>query len=490
MSSLISSAIKLQSARMFARVLVAVSGLIVARNLGPVTLGMLTFPMLLVTYASHYNFGISGALTREIPVLAGENDNAGIIRIKRLSSSALIILAMLIVFTCYITRLIFPGFITIDNVLFHLTIAGIILTMLGGFLYTLVIANQSFNVASLSISFQSIVRITTVIVVLYALSFIDKLYAQPVGLLISLTVFSAILMKSARFRFGWSFNLQNLVRLISTGLAISLYAFLLSLLSTGDTFILQHVLDQKMIGFYQLGNMLRDTMIMIGGSSAAVLIPQYGRLYGASGHRNVLQRKFFTHSFYFALCIPLILATIYYFLPLIIKLLLPEFIGAIDQLQLLTLSIGTLVLIHIPGSFLIVISKQKQLCVLLSLAFLALLVSNYLFVADSGSANISPLINGIIYGLTALALFQYAAYHYWKKTRQQAKQLVFLVPLLLGSILPLFISIDTASHVTTPLYSMLVFLFVYLPVALIFYGIRDRNLVESFDSVIQSWRKG
>jgi O-antigen/teichoic acid export membrane protein len=206
------------------------------------------------------------------------------------------------------------------------------------------------------------------------------------------------------------------------------------MLSTADTFVLKPHLTPEFLGYYQIGNLVRDTLLLLTSSVAGVALPAYGQLFGATGSRQALESKYLTHIFYLALFIPLLCAAAWFLLPPAVALVMPRFLPGAQHLSRLALSMAPLMLVPLPASLLIVIGKQKQLIAVMGgFLGLLLLVNSWWIVA--GDTASSPFLNTITYWLLLVVLVSYTHFLLTNGMKKLLRLLRFLLPLLLGTLL-------------------------------------------------------
>ena len=332
-----------------------------ARVLGPEQLGMLTLPVLAVSYLPFVNIGIVDALVRDIPLLRGGDKEQKLQRSLDTSVTFLLLVMVLLVVSMISARTIFPTLLTDDNLLYNFVIISVPIVLMHRFMYTLANGLQRFHLISWATILQSLFRLVVVLSLLALVSTQLQLYAQPVAILLSLVTAVTVFWWHLRPRLRFHISLPLLRHFIATGFPISLYALFLLMLISGDTFVIGRRFSLETLGYYQIGNLVRDTLIMLSGAFASVILPAYARIYGREGNSEFLRNKVFSHFYYFLLGGSLLTGFSWAALPFLVQWLLPQYLPAIELLQRMALVIFPFMLTLVLTSYLIVCNRQKLL---------------------------------------------------------------------------------------------------------------------------------
>jgi len=370
-SKIIEHTFSLGTTRLLSRAVLAVAGIVVARVLGPEQLGILTLPVLVISYLPFVNIGVVDALIREIPLLRGSGDKQRLQQSINSSFSFLLLAILLLMLALSGARTVFPDLLTPDPWLFTFVIAVVPITLFNRFFYTLAMGHQRFHLISVATISQSLFRAVVVLSLLALVSTQLQLYAQPAAILLSLVMAVAVFWWHLRPRLRFHLSLPLLRHFIATGFPISLYALFLLMLTNGDTFVIGRRFSLETLGYYQLGNLVRDTLIMLSGAFASVILPAYARIYGREGNSEFLRHKVFSHFYYFLLGGSLLIGFSWAALPFLVQWLLPQYLPAIELLQRMALVVFPFMLTLVLTSYLIVCNRQKLLVLfqLLAMAF-------------------------------------------------------------------------------------------------------------------------
>jgi O-antigen/teichoic acid export membrane protein len=364
----------------------------VARVLGPEQLGVLTLPVLVISYLPFVNIGIVDALVRDIPLLRGSGDAQRLQRSIDASATFLLLIIILLALTMIGARSIFPTLLTDNNLLYAFVVASVPIALLHRFIYTLANGYQNFHLISVATISQSLFRAVVVLTLLALLVTHLDLYAQPIAILLSLLMAVIVFWWYLRPRLRFHLSLPLLRHFIATGFPISLYALFLLMLINGDTFVIGHRFSLETLGFYQLGNLVRDTLIMLSGAFASVILPAYAHIYGREGNSEFLRNKVFSHFYYFLLGGSLLTGLSWSALPFLVQWLLPQYLPAVELLQRMALAIFPFMLTLVLTSYLIVCNRQKLLVLFQLLAMVFFFSLDGLLVHGDAQLLRTPVI--------------------------------------------------------------------------------------------------
>lgn len=404
-SKIIEHTLTLGSTRLLSRAVLALAGIVVARVLGPEQLGMLTLPVLAVSYLPFVNLGVVDALIRELPLLRGRGDQK-LLQDSVNTSATFLLSAILLLMVCLLfSRSLFPDLLTVDKLLFTFVVFSVPVALLNRFFYTLAMGYQRFPLISGATISQSIFRAAVVLSLLALLAPRLQLYAQPFAILLSLVLAVAVFWWHLRPRLRFHLSLPLLRHFIATGFPISLYALFILGLTNGDTFIIGRRFSLETLGYYQMGNLVRDTLIMLSGAFASVILPAYARLYGKSGENDFLRHKVFSHFYYFLIGGSLLTGLSCMALPFLVQWLLPEYALSIPLLQRMALAVFPFMLTLVFTSYLIVCNRQKLLVLFQLVAMAFFFTLDALLVHGDAQLLLAPLIACSGYTIYYLAVW-------------------------------------------------------------------------------------
>lgn len=423
-SRIITNTLLIGSSRFIARILLAVAGIVLANVLGPERLGLLTIPMLVVMYAIFTNLGVVDVLMKELPQLAGKGDRDTWQDYVSVSATFLSLLAVLITTGLIVIRGLVPTFITPDPLLYLFIVVTVPIVFWHRLYTTIATAEQKFQDLSRLTILQALVRAAILLSLLYLLAERWKLYAQPLAVFFSALVAIWLYQRIIRLRVNWRFSWPVLQYLIRTGLPIGAYGFLIIAFTNGDTFLISHQVDLASLGYFQIVNLARDTMVMIGGAIGTVVLPAYGWDKGSRNDPAYLTEKVTNHYFHFALISGLLFSLVYHLLPWGLALFMPAYTEAAVLLQRMVLAILPFVITLILSAYLIVQARQNRVVLYQLLALAVMFALDLLLVRE-------PAQLGRTAGIAALGYLIYylLIYGEFSRVSETGWQTLMLLPL-------------------------------------------------------------
>ena len=420
--------LRVLSGRVSVRLMQAGAGLLTARLLGPEALGELAVPLLTVFYLSYLHLGVVDALGRELS-LAGEDREKS----RRLAAAArwfLLCLSLLLILVLIVGRALNPGLLTGRTPLFLLVL--VIPPFLLQVLYYNTRAAAALNfrlVAGVAVR-QGLLRVLVLVALLFLLPFRIRLYAPPLALLAA-ALYPPWVISRRLPAVGWRAGTAEIRLLLRVGLPLGAYAFLLMALTNGDTFLLQRLLPFADLGRFQLGNLLREGMLMAAATLGGVAVPHYARLEGA-GRRADLQRLVRRHYWYFLGPAMIFTGLVFWLLKPLLTVFLPDYLPALPLLRAMVLAMHPLTLLLLPAALLIVRGEQKALVQRMFLGLSVVLILDYFLVRSADHLLLAAAASGTGTLITWLLVRRrYAALDEWRGVR---------LPGLFPALFPFFLA--------------------------------------------------
>lgn len=194
-----------------------------------------------------------------------------------------------------------------------------------------------------------------------ALMLLFHLYGFLTGILLGYLIASLILLKRETIFHQANFHLQTGLELMKVGLPIILIGFALSALKSLDKLILLYFLDRTRLGYYGIAIVATNSIGFLPRNLRSVLYPRLLEKYGEKGDTQYLKGFLIEPSLLLVFPTLLLIGAVYYFVPVGIRLFLPQYIHSIPSLKILTVGSYFTALSEIPLSILIGINLQKRL---------------------------------------------------------------------------------------------------------------------------------
>jgi len=223
--------------------------------------------------------------------------------------------------------------------------------------------------------------------------------ALPVALIIALLYLRTRYPFERVGRFSWKVYIE----MVRDGCPLAISAFLLTLMVTAGRLLVAGYLSTEEVGYYALSTLALNGLLHFPGAACEVVEPRIMEKADTLHDQAVLDRYLYRPLAISACYLPLIIAPLYFLLPVLIRWLLPLYAQGIVPVQTVLFGFYFLAIFFPLRGIIIAHHLQKTeavlmvLCVLLSIAFsLLALEAGFgiigVAVANSASYAVLPLL--------------------------------------------------------------------------------------------------
>ena len=382
--------------QILARGLGLVRGLLVAAFLGPATYGLWSAMSLILTYGSQSHLGIFNALDREVPLNRGKNDPEKAVLVQDVALSSIFSLPLLIALVLFGISFLYSNS---PEVAFGLRILAptLIFSLIYNYFNRVFRTYNRFNVVA------RLVVITAIIDALLSIS-LSK-YFGIYGLFIAqLTVYFAITFIAKRyhtFKIRIRFDYVEALRLLKIGFPILIVGLTATLLMTADRLMIINFLGRVPLGYYAIGLGVANVLLLVPQVISQVLYPQIAYAFGKTQRKEDLQPYVTQPQTLMSLANPIVAGLLYIIYPLLVTLLLPDYIPGIAAVRILIIG-WVFMSFPGPGSALYTINRQKTVLAIVTVAVVINVTLNYVAIRLGMGIVGVALATGTTYGLNLL----------------------------------------------------------------------------------------
>ena len=387
----------------------AVTGILIARILGPDGKGLLTTLLVVPTMViSLSELGVRRATIIQIGEKKFSHDRIiSVLSFFFLFTSIVGIIITAIVYKSYDSTIYAP-------VLIGLALLSIPIRLISKFSNSVIVAHEQFKISN-------IIRSTSVILnFLFLIVFIVLLQYDVMGALIALVASNFISAMYAlriilkKYPIHVRFDYEVIKSLLSLGIVYAVALFLARLNFKIDILILNHLSSLDQVGYYSLGASFAEKWQAPFAVGAVILSSSANRTDQEAVNRDVA--RLFRISLFFAV----IVSSIVFFLSpyLIPALYKPAFIPSIPVVQYILPAIVTLVLSKILASRVTALKKTYLIIFIHIPSLIVNIILNYLFIPEHGAMG-AVYATLISYSLS----FTLLLFVYWKVTGTSIWQL-------------------------------------------------------------------
>lgn len=371
--------------------------------LGATGAGYWTLLKVFGSYGEYSDLGTRDAMSLELPKAAGAGltQRAQDIRDSGFSftvAASLVSMALLAVLALFFVKdpLLQKG----------LGVAALLVvaTQLYNFALTLLRASKKISVLSTTIVVN--------ILLVAALSIAGAFWKGVVGM--ALGVFAATVLsafnayRAGEIRPHWHWNGRMIWELVRTGFPMVVASYAIVTFLTIDSIMIGKMIGFKELGLYAIGLMSVQQISALGRFSQIILVPHIQEKYGRTGVLKDSGMLYVRSTKVLACLLPLIIAYVYFGVPVLVKYFLPKFQEGIPAMKILVLGYFFVAVNEMSPSILFTANKQKKLIPLYALVVPAAAALNYVFIKRGYGIEGVALATSMAYALCFLIVFSYA----------------------------------------------------------------------------------
>ena len=389
-----------------------ITGLWVARVLGPSEFGIWNAVSLVLVYGAYLEFGVLSAMGRDLPFYLGQGDVEKAAAIEGAARRTTI-------FGAFLAALFVIAFSFLpthsSKMALGLQAMAVVLILQQGYTYHRILL-RSYN------QFRELSQQQVLFAIInsgLAIAFVFFLGLG--GRLIAAIMAQSVIVLYAVSRNPWrpvpKFDSHVTWSLMRVGMPIIISGFILSLLTTVDRLMVITFFDEKQLGFIGIALLIAGVMSLIPGMAIQVLVPRINHQYGSSGKNVEALRAFvLTPPVILSALLPILIGPIYLSLPFVIGVLLPAYTPAITAMRIIIVGIFFYCILGLTDVFLITIGKLKQYALFGCVALVLNIVLDYLFLQlGYGIEGIALGGTLITYYFYSCIVIGYALSHYTKE---------------------------------------------------------------------------
>jgi O-antigen/teichoic acid export membrane protein len=347
--------IYVSSARLFALAVSFVRSLFIPRILGPTSYGMWKSLGIIQSYMQFADLGAAAALKREIPLYESRGDVANAARARDVAFFVNN-LAVLIASVGAMT-----GSFLLDDTIYATALRLFILILFArqanSFLEKLLFWRKDFSYASRLSLVLSIVE--TALAITGTLLF--GLNGLIVGTFAGYAFVVLLQLRRIRFEIGFAFRWSEWIDLVKIGFPSHVNGLLYNIFTSIDRLLILPVLGLEGLGLYGLAMTINEYLFQLSYAFGNVLSPRLVEKYGEKGSIEDLRPLVEKPTLAIAVGAPVLLGSVFFTVGPAIRIVLPEFVGAILPLKVLLVGTYFSSLHRGLSSFFLAIRRQARL---------------------------------------------------------------------------------------------------------------------------------
>jgi len=399
------------TATYLSKFLFLIRAFIVARLLGPSLFGIWKALQVIQIYSGHSHLGTLSAMNREIPFFVGKGNKEKVGEIRDIvfgtSFFVSLFVAVVILFVTFFIRDAYPKMVIFGLVAISFLV---VFYQVHLFFNVFMSSQKKFRLRSRATFIYALIDFVLVISLVY----FYQLYGFFLGMILSYFLILIYIKRQLNYNFVVKFDLKENIRLIKIGAPIIMIGFLSGLLLTIDRMVITFFLGTTFLGFYSLALMMVEFIKQIPLTIAQVLSPNLYHRFGEKENIKSIKQYVMKPMFLFAYTMPCFLLFISIITPLLVKLILPDYIKGVVVAQILILIMYFHSLNPLGGSFFVALNKQHKLIPIFIFSILLSIILNIIFVKMGYGINGVAVATALTYFIHSTIILVYTIKHFIK----------------------------------------------------------------------------
>ena len=370
--------------------------------LGTVGAGYWAILKVFTSYGEYSDLGTRNAMIREIPRVIGAGKE---IEARKTEDSAFAFTILAAMFSAVVIFLVAQG--TRDPLLKQ-----------GLWICTgLVIATQLYNFSLTALrTFKKVGSLSAVIVLnmifVGAFSIAGVVWKGVLGMAAGVTLATsasacaAYIFGRMRFRFAW--NSAEILRLVKIGFPMVIISYALVTFLSLDTLMIAKMIGIRAAGFYTIGLMSVQQVGALARFSQIILLPHIQERYGQSGSLPETAAIMIRATRVLAHLVPLMIALVIFFVPVVVHYFLPKFTGGITSMKWLVMGYYFVAVNELSANAAFTADKQKQLIPFLGALIAVAAALNFFFIRFGFGIEGVAAATSLSYFLCFVVVFSFA----------------------------------------------------------------------------------
>ncbi len=345
-----------------------------ARLLGPALLGTWSTAQIFMSYRIFFSLSLPFVMRRDFTMLRGEG------REKEAWEIAYQVFSYGIVVTPFLSlALAGYAFFFVENYWFRISLfvaSGIFLVeMFSGF----------GNILSKGVNNYAIIAQASVIQAVVVLFSIPGVYlwgfkALLVGQACAAVAIAVLYYVKKPVKYGWHWDWKLLKRLTVAALPLYLADISAAAFSSIDRIIIAGALSFEDVGLYALSNIVATPLNLLISSAGIVIFTHLNERHGTSKEKAVVLKHMNAPQSIFGWLAPPFIGLGIIILPVIIPLVLPEYVEGVRAAQISVIGVYFYALTNFSANALFILDKQKNSAICFVIAGIFNTFGSFLFV--------------------------------------------------------------------------------------------------------------
>jgi len=363
---LIRNTLSYASGRLIAKLLLVGANLYVARSLGPRLLGYWGLLLLVMYFSTNLLGGVVEALTRQVPFWRGQNRRDLQEEMQNTVWTYVTVWSTGLALGLFLWRasgVALPQAPELQKALWVFPLV-VFIHLLYTFAQALLSAHQAFTLLSKGIALFALLQASFTVTALALAPGVWAVAALLAAFFAVYVLVAGYYAANAGMRLRFAFSREALAVALKIGFPIMLANLMLLAIKSVDKIFIAKMLGATHLGYYEIAAALREVLTYVPLVMGAVLLPDLSERHAAEQPVERLVRRFNAAVELNAFSLPFVIGSVCVLAPVFLKALLPQFLPAVEAIQILVAATFFLASTYIPVSLIISMNEQKTLVLL------------------------------------------------------------------------------------------------------------------------------
>lgn len=384
----------------FAYFFTLLTGLVVARFLGPAAFGIFSALMIVEHYSNYIHLGILHAMMKLVPFYKGKGNKRKADNLKRVAFASSFLMSCGISLLIFISSFLIRGITAETRLGLRIVCAIIIVHEVLTFFQSRFTTEKKFHMFGWTMVVYSATYFVLVLV------FISH---GLVGVLSSALIAQIAALLFVLIRREWTtkpkIDLGYGRELIKTGFPLLVVSLFTILFTSIDQIMIGTFLGKTQLGYYSLAVTTAGAILFIPSLVSSVIFPYILERYGKRENKKDIQAHLFQSTWAMSQIMPIVGAMVFVVVPFLVFYLFPDYLPGMFPIKLLIFATFFMAILANASNFLITINKEKTLFrVIVSTAVLAAILNYLVISAGYGikGVAVATLATYVIYSLAIM----------------------------------------------------------------------------------------
>ncbi len=335
-------------------------------------LGIWSLMNVIIGYGANAHLGLLHGMNKAIPFLRGRNDPEQVERIKDSVFWVNLLLGGFAGVALWSVSWLKPG----DYGVGLRIVAGtVFLQMIFFYLFSLLRADNRFGILSGGVA--SLHVASTILILSGALGLENRLRGALFGLMTAQGLIVAYWLVKSGYKFAVKIRFDAIRKAFVLGFPLIVIGFLNTIFMSVDRWMIAAWLDETRLGYYALGFMASNLLVLVPGSVASVLYQSMLKRFALNQDPRAARNLLIGPMQALAVLMLILISAAVVILPLLIKLFVPKYLPSVPVIMVLIPGAYFISLKPLVGNYLIAINRQRLIIAAQTIMALVCLGADY-----------------------------------------------------------------------------------------------------------------